>query len=157
MGPSPCALIRLALKLDPRNYGALVLQALGQRDAEKPRDAVATIRRVADAWPSYAEPRLVSGDIYVAAGSRKSAVDEFHNGVRAPIKPYGAVNACNAELYTRIAEIYAAQFRAALKARSAATLKWSRLFNDAIINALKHNPSHPKARKLLVEMGGKIR
>jgi len=76
---------------------------------------------------------------------------------RAPIKPYGAADAYNAEIYYRIAEIYAEMTREAMKRRSASTLSWSRKFNDAILRCLKHNVRHPKARKLLTQMGGTIR
>ena len=147
----------LALKLDGRCYIALLLTALAQRDDGKAGDAVKTIGQVTQAWPSYAEPRLVEGDVYIAAGSRKSAVEAFRKGVRAHIKPYGAQAAYNAELYYRIAEIYAEMTRAAMETRKPSLLSWSRKFNDAIMHCLKHNPHHPKARKLLVEMGGRVR
>ena len=59
--------------------------------------------------------------------------------------------------FGRNAEIYAEMAREAMKRRSPSLLSWSQKFNDAILNCLKHNVAHPKARKLLVEMGGKIR
>jgi hypothetical protein len=44
-----------------------------------------------------------------------------------------------------------------MKAQRPAAVTYLNKFNDAIIGALKNNPYHPGARKLLEEMGGSIR
>ncbi len=73
------------------------------------------------------------------------------------LKPYGAAQGFDGELYFRIAAIYAPLAREALKAQRPVAIAYMNKFNDAILHALKNNPNHPGARKLLEEMGGSIR
>jgi len=148
---------RTALALDPACFGALMLQALAARDEHRTQDALSALRRAVGAWPTHAAPRLVQGELELAAGSRQRAVDAYKRGAAAPIKPHGAEGAWNAEFHYRIAAIYAPLARAALAARNPAAVRYQKEFNKAIIECLRYNPRHPAARKLIVEMGGSVR
>jgi TRAP-type uncharacterized transport system substrate-binding protein len=56
----------------------------------------------------------------------------------------------------RIAAIWAPLAREALKTQKLSAVTYMNKFNEAILGALKNNPYHPGARKLLEEMGGRI-
>lgn len=148
----------LALSLDPACFEALLLRAMAARDANEPKDALDALRRAVEAWPDYAVPRLLHGEVLQQQGaSPTQAVAAYTRGIEARLKPYGAAQAFDSELYYRIAGIYAPLARQALKAQQPAAVTYMNKFNDAIVNALKNNPNHSGARKLLVEMGGSIR
>ena len=144
----------LALKVDPKCYGALLLSALLARDAKQPKRVLKHAWQVTKLWPEYAEPRLLDGEARLATGAGDAALRAFRAGVRAHIKPHAAANAFDAELYYRIAEIHAQRLRRAMKANSPAVLGLSRKFNDAIVNCLKRNGGHARAAQLLQQMGG---
>ena len=146
-----------ALALDPTCYGALLLQALAAKDGGQDKEALRLLGRAADAWPDYAASRLVQGELFAKAGSGRQAVEAYRDGIHAHLKPYGAAAAYDAEFYYRIAAIYAPLLKEALKAQRASAIGYTNKFNDAILNALRNNPNHPGARKLLVEMGGSVR
>lgn len=158
-GGSPdkaAAAAALALGLDPICFDALLLQAMAARDDKQPKEGLAALRRVVEAWPDYAAPRLLQGELLRQSKLDPQAVDAYTKGIDARLKPYGAAAGFDAELYYRIADIYAPLAREALKAQQRSAITYMNKFNDAILGALKNNPYHPGARKLLTEMGGKI-
>jgi hypothetical protein len=150
------AAAKLALALDPDCFRALLLEAYAAKEAKQPADALKGLDRIVRAWPDYAEPRLLQGEMLAESGSGNQAVDAYSKGISARLKPYGAAAAVDAELYYRIAAIYAPLAREALRAQKPAAATYMNKFNEAIVSALKNNPYHPGARKLLEEMGGKI-
>jgi len=147
----------LAMGLDPACFDALLLQAMAARDDKQTKEALAALQRAVEAWPDYAAPRLLHGEILQQGGSATQAVAAYTKGIDAKLKPYGAVQGFDGELYFRIAAIYAPLAREALKAQRPVAITYMNKFNDAILHALKNNPYHPGARKLLEEMGGSIR
>ncbi len=152
------AAARAALALDPSCFGAILLQAsAAAADAKGAQEALRLLQRAAGAWPDYAAPRLLQGELLARSGSARQAVDAYAKGIDARLKPYGAAAAFDAELYYRIAAIYAPLAREALSAQRVAAVTYMNKFNAAILNALKNDPNHPGARKLLAEMGGSIR
>lgn len=150
------AATKLALALDPSCYGALLLEAQGAREAKQPAEALKALDRLTQAWPDYAAPCLLQGELLAEAGSGKQAAEAYGKGISAKLKPYGAAAAYDAELHYRIAAIYAPMAREALDAHKPVGTTYMSKFNEAILNALKNNPYHPGARKLLGEMGGKV-
>ncbi len=147
----------LAVGLDPACFEALLLQAMAARDDKQTKEALAALQRAVEAWPDYAAPRLLHGDILQQGGSATQAAAAYTKGIEAKLKPYGAAQGFDGELYFRIAAIYAPLAREALKAQRPVAIAYMNKFNDAILHALKNNPNHPGARKLLEEMGGSIR
>ncbi|HUT32239.1 MAG TPA: transglutaminase family protein [Planctomycetota bacterium] len=159
-GGSPdkaAAATALALGLDPTCFDALLLEALAARDDKQPKEAFQALRRAVEAWPDYAAPRLLQGELLQEGGSDRQAVDAYAKGIAARLKPYGAAAGLNAEFYYRTAAIYAPLARQAIQAQRAAAVTYLNKFNEAILGALKNNPYHPGARKLLEEMGGSVR
>jgi hypothetical protein len=151
------AAANLALGLDPTCMRALLLQAAAARDAKQPADAMKAIDRAVQAWPDYAEPRLFQGEVLAESGAAIQAADAYTKGLSARLKPYGNVAGFDAELYYRIAAIYAPLARDALKAQRPSAAMYMDKFNNAIVGALRNNPYHARARMLLQEMGGRIR
>jgi len=150
------AAAKLALTLDPDCFRALLLDAHAAKEAKQPADALKGLDRLARVWPDYAEPRLLQGEILADSGSGTQAIEAYTRGVSARLKPYGAVAAYDAELYYGIAAIWAPLAREALKTQKLSAVTYMNKFNEAILGALKNNPYHPGARKLLEEMGGRI-
>jgi len=150
------AAAQAALDLDRDCYGALYIFALAAREKKQPKEALKWLGRLAQAWPDYAAPRLSEGEIHAQLGSRKDAVGAYREGIRAKLKPYGAAPAFDAELYYRIAEIYAAASQEARKAKRISWVNYYNKCNRALLNSLKLNPHHRRARELLIKMGGKI-
>jgi predicted esterase/tetratricopeptide (TPR) repeat protein len=150
------AAARLALTLDPDCFRALLLEAHAAKEAKQSGDALKSLDRLVRAWPDYAEPRLLQGEILAESGSGSQAVEAYSRGVSARLKPYGATAAVDAELYYRIAAIWAPMAREALKVQKLSAVTYMNKFNEAIVAALRNNPSHPGARRLLEEMGGRI-
>jgi len=151
------AAAKAALALDPQCLAALLIQASAARESSKPAEALKLAQRAASAWPDYAAPRLIEGELIATNGSWQQAVAAYEKGIAAPLKPYGAAAAYNAELYYRIASVYAPLLREARLKVNPIVATYSTKFNEAIHGALKNNLYHPGARKLLVEMGGRIR
>ena len=151
------AAAKAALALDPDCYGALYLQALAAKDADPAQDALKALAAVTRAWPDYAAPRLIEGELLAKGGSGRKAVEAYERGIAAKLKPYGAAAGFDAELYYRIAAVYAGVAREALKARKTSAVTYLNKFNEAVVRCLKRNPNHAAARKLLQEMGGSMR
>ena len=150
------AAAKLALALDPACFRAILLQAHAAREAKQSADVLRSVDRLVQAWPDYAEPRLLQGEALADSGAATQAVDAYTKGINARLKPYGAVAGYNAELYFRIAAVYAPMVRDALRTQNPAAASYMNKFNDAIVATLKNNPSHAGAIKLLQEMGGRI-
>jgi len=150
------AAAKLALSLDPDCYRAIVLTALGERDERRFAGAVRTIRRLTARWPDYAAPRMLEGELLAALGDKIGAVRAYRAAIAAPIKPHARTKGYDAELYFRIAEIYAPLARAALDRNQPAGLRYMRLFHKNIVECLRNNRRHDRARDLFTEMGGKF-
>ena len=150
------ALAKLALSLDAECYAAIVLSALDAKEAGRTDEALKTVRRLGRQWPAYAAPRLLEAEALQAAGRDVQAVRAYRAGIAAPLKPRGAEHACTAEMYYRIAQVYAPRVRQAQADNRLATFGLMRAFHDAIVQCLNHDPRHEAARKLFVEMGGRF-
>ena len=150
------ALAKLALSLHPDDYAALLISAIHAKTAGRTTQALDTLKRLVRTWPAYAAPRLLEGELHQQAGSAKSAVQAYAAGIKAPLKPYGAAAAYNAELYYRTAALYHAAYDKARKARRLVWTTYHNKCNKALLQCMKLNPRHPQARALFLKMGGRF-
>ena len=150
------ALAKPALALDATCYKAMLASAAVRRAAEREGEAVAMLQRLSRAWPGYADPLRLAGEAHLAAGNEAAAIDCWQAAIRAPIKPFGETAPFEAELWYRIAEIHAARWA---KAKAAGGLAWVDHLNRcsaALLNCLRLNGAHQRARQLLLKIGGRI-
>jgi regulator of sirC expression with transglutaminase-like and TPR domain len=149
------AALKLSLSLDPDGYGALHLQAVVAEKEGRPQEALKMLERVVRLWPDYAAPRLTQGEAMLQGNKKLQAAEAFQAGIRAKLKP-GPPGVFAAELYYRIAEVYAPLAKEALRANKLSAIEYTNQCNNAIVQCLKLNPYHERAKKLLIEMGGSI-
>ena len=155
-GATAAALTKLALSLDGDCYGALMLKAMLARDEKNLDEAIRAVRRAVTLWPAYGAPRLVEGYLLQQSGRDTEAVAAYRAGITARLKPPAAAAAYDAEMYYRIAAVYAPLARKAIETKSASAIGHLNQFNEAIVNCLRNNPAHSGARALLAEMGGRF-
>ena len=144
----------LASGLHADDCNAIMLAAALDEDHRRFRPALAKARRAGRLQPAYAAPKMTEGRLLATLGDKAAAVRAYRAAIAAAIKPHGQAKAYDAEMHFRIAEIYAPLARAARNRNSPSALRYTELFHKHIVECLRNNRSHAKARKLFSEMGG---
>jgi poly(3-hydroxybutyrate) depolymerase len=149
------ALSRRAMELDPTCLPATLISARIDQAAGRPREATAALQRLARTWRGYAEPPGMLGDLRRAAGDTPGAIEFYQAAIRARIKPLGLAAGFDAEVWCRIAEIHADRYEQARRAGDPAWASHLNRCSAALMACLRLNPGHPRAREVLVRIGGR--
>ena len=149
------ALSKRAMELEPTCFQAMLVSARIDQAAGRWGEATATLQRLARTSARLRRAARHVGRPPPLCRRHAGGDRSYQAAIRTRIKPFGLAEGFDAEVWCRIAEIHADRYEQARRAGDPAWASHLNRCSAALMECLRLNPGHPRARDVLVRIGGR--